>query len=305
MEQEIWKPITQLDSRYEASNLGRVRNAKKQSLLNANGKHTPSVCIVTKGVSTVFEVKLLVASAFLGADIWKKPKTRVKNIDGNVKNNVLTNLRVVEDNVEDIEGELWKDIPEFCGMYQISNKGRVKRLAKEERYVRSDSDTQCIRQSSEMIIKASPSATTGYNEVNLVNPVTGNTTYALVHRLVAYLFVDNPYPEEYDAVNHIDGNKNNNCADNLEWCTSKQNNQHALRIGLAHTPKKGIYRCKIRVRCVETGQTFENKKLAAEALGLNYDYLSDCVRLGRACNGYHFEALNTLVPAKGYNKYND
>ena len=59
-----------------------------------------------------------------------------------------------------------------------------------------------------------------------------------VHRLVAECYVPNPYnaPE----INHKDGNKGNNIADNLEWCTSSENKRHAQRLGLRNnrTPKQ-------------------------------------------------------------------
>lgn len=54
----------------------------------------------------------------------------------------------------------------------------------------------------------------------------------LVHRLVAMAFVENPDPEHCIEVNHIDGNKENNAASNLEWCTHKQNIEHCWRTGL-------------------------------------------------------------------------
>lgn len=53
-----------------------------------------------------------------------------------------------------------------------------------------------------------------------------------VHRLVAYAFLENTRPEEYDIINHIDGNPSNNHSDNLEWTTKKLNNQHAVVAGL-------------------------------------------------------------------------
>ena len=62
-----------------------------------------------------------------------------------------------------------------------------------------------------------------------------HTTY-MVHRLVAQGFVPNPEPEVKDVVNHIDGNKLNNNASNLEWCTIKENNDHARRTGLWTQP---------------------------------------------------------------------
>ena len=55
--------------------------------------------------------------------------------------------------------------------------------------------------------------------------------YAL-HRIMAYTFVENQNPSEYNVVNHIDGNKTNNSAVNLEWTDTKGNNQHSHTSGL-------------------------------------------------------------------------
>ena len=60
--------------------------------------------------------------------------------------------------------------------------------------------------------------------------VTINGKDEYLHRLVAKYFV--PNSNGYLEVNHIDGNKENNCADNLEWCTRSQNNKHAFQTGL-------------------------------------------------------------------------
>lgn len=51
-----------------------------------------------------------------------------------------------------------------------------------------------------------------------------------VHRAVACTFI--PNPRDLATVNHKDGNKLNNCVENLEWCTNKYNIQHAMKIGL-------------------------------------------------------------------------
>ena len=61
----------------------------------------------------------------------------------------------------------------------------------------------------------------GYVCIKLYLHGSKKTLSTFVHRLVAQTFIDNP--NNYDEVNHIDGNKENNCADNLEWCTHKQN----------------------------------------------------------------------------------
>ena len=71
----------------------------------------------------------------------------------------------------------------------------------------------------------------GYNTVSF-----NHTTY-MVHRLVAEGYVNNPDPTNKRYVNHIDGNKLNNCASNLEWVTIKENNVHAILTGLKVQPK--------------------------------------------------------------------
>ena len=76
----------------------------------------------------------------------------------------------------------------------------------------------------------------GYEYVHLCNG-KNNTILKRVHRIVAEAFI--PNPDSCKQVNHIDGDKANNSVSNLEWCTSQQNNIHALQTGLRTGKKKG------------------------------------------------------------------
>ena len=78
----------------------------------------------------------------------------------------------------------------------------------------------------------------GYMVVNLGLAINNKICHKniLVHRLVAFAFIDNPH--NYHIVNHIDCDKTNNYYLNLEWCTTKMNMQHASENGLCN-PSKG------------------------------------------------------------------
>ena len=59
--------------------------------------------------------------------------------------------------------------------------------------------------------------------------------HIIIHKAVAYTFLDNP--NNYPEVNHLDGNKQNNSIDNLEWCSSSRNREHAYQDGLIDVAK--------------------------------------------------------------------
>ncbi|MNQ86769.1 NUMOD4 motif protein [compost metagenome] len=108
-----------------------------------------------------------------------------------------------------MEQEVWKDIEGFEGMYQISNLGRVKSLARH--YNRED-----------RVIKGNPNKQY-YLQVQLYKDRKRHVY--LVHRLVMQAFEPIDNPSEM-AVNHKDFNVQNNTLSNLEWCTTAENNQH-------------------------------------------------------------------------------
>lgn len=112
--------------------------------------------------------------------------------------------------------EEWRDIKGYEGLYQVSNIGKVKSLART--VMRSNGRLMTIR---ERILKLRPDKG-GYVRVCLSKDAV-ETDY-FVHRLVAIAFIDNPH--NLPEVNHKDENKKNNSVDNLEWCTSLYNNNY-------------------------------------------------------------------------------
>lgn len=124
--------------------------------------------------------------------------------------------------------EIWKDIVGYEGHYHVSNFGNVKSL---------DRTVQCrngrTRRYYSIKRKFGVSASgKGYLKVPLT--VNGKTNFHSVHRLVAIAFL--PNINNYREVNHKSFDRNNNCIDNLEWCSPKQNTAHARENG--HAPKR-------------------------------------------------------------------
>lgn len=122
--------------------------------------------------------------------------------------------------------EIWKDIPNYEGLYQASNLGRIKSI----RYFNHVNNQIYPR---EKILKPILNEK-GYCRVDLSK--SGESKRHRVHRLVAKTFLPNPY--NLLEVNHIDGNKQNNNVNNLEWCSHSYNMKEACKLGLVIPPKR-------------------------------------------------------------------
>jgi hypothetical protein len=118
--------------------------------------------------------------------------------------------------------EIWKDIKGYEGIYQVSNLGRVKSLhIKRSGWELLPRDTTLGK-----IISYRANPPHYYYQVTLFK--NGERKAKRVSRLVAEAFIPNPL--NLPQVNHKDMNKKNDCVDNLEWCTNKQNMEHARKL---------------------------------------------------------------------------
>ena len=103
--------------------------------------------------------------------------------------------------------------------------------------------------------------------------------YPAVHRLVAKAFI--PNPEDKPTVNHIDGDKKNNCVENLEWATHKENLDHAINTGL-RPPFKGTHShfAKLNadeVRYIRSHYKQNSKEMGAQALARKFNISRESV----------------------------
>lgn len=128
----------------------------------------------------------------------------------------------------DLGFEVWADIPGYEGLYQVSTYGRVRSL---DHYGYFGARTVLYKGK---IVKPAV-GTDGYYHVYLQNG-KGNRKPISIHRIVAQVFLSNPYGKR--EVNHKDENKLNNRVENLEWLTSKENANYGTRNTRAINTKK-------------------------------------------------------------------
>ena len=133
----------------------------------------------------------------------------------------MSKKKVENVEIPNLLGEVWKDIINYEGWYQVSNKKRIKSLQRTIVY-----SSGSVRLQNSKLLKTRIS--NGYLGVTLRKMNKTRTTS--LHRLIAEAFI--PNPENKPQVNHIDGNKLNNCIENLEWATASENTIHAIQNGL-------------------------------------------------------------------------
>lgn len=154
--------------------------------------------------------------------------------------------------------EIWRDIPGYEGLYQVSNYGNVRSM----NYM----NTGTVKVLKQKVNNY------GYSLINL-NYNGERKTYS-VHRLVTAAFLENP--DNKPQVNHIDGCKINNNVSNLEYVTPGDNQKHAYDTGLKNS--QGSYEANRKpVRCITTGKEFASINEAALYYNINRRSIGFCL----------------------------
>ncbi|HAJ79611.1 MAG TPA: HNH endonuclease [Fibrobacteres bacterium] len=165
--------------------------------------------------------------------------------------------------------EIWKDIPGYEGLYQVSDKGRIKSLSRFVKYYRGE------RLKKEIILKQEIVLNTGYSQVRLYNQSNEKKSKMYrVHRLVLFSF----YGESIFECNHKNGIKIDNRLENLEYCTKSENQMHAIKTGLKKimfgensTNAKLTKDQVIRIKTIDKNCKVEKGYWAKVAKSLNID----------------------------------
>ena len=165
--------------------------------------------------------------------------------------------------------EIWKDIKDYEGLYQVSNLGRVKSLARKSKHSRG-----YIAYYKEKIL--APASIKGYLVVNLSKDGSNKRYY--IHRLVASAFI--PNPDNLPEVNHIDENKMNNSVENLEWCNHSYNSNHGTRAERISKANTNNIKISKSVLCVETGIIYASVHEAGRQMNLDFS------QIATVCRGY-------------------
>mgnify|MGYP001313754711 CR=1 FL=1 len=163
----------------------------------------------------------------------------------------LSNSEMLE--LSNLVTEIWKPIEGYEGIYEVSNKGRVR-----------NSDGKVLKHCYDK---------DGYPRLSLRH--NGKAHTLTIHRLVAKAFCFNPCPEKYTHVNHIDEVKTDNFYLNLEWCDNAYNHAYGT-CGKRAGEKNSI---PVIGEVIETGEKEYYKSMteAAEKLSGDNSHICDCV----------------------------
>jgi len=176
--------------------------------------------------------------------------------------------------------EKWRPVVGYEDLYAISNLGRLH------------------SNRAERVMKPAPD-NDGYYKTMLCRD--RHRLSVSIHRLVAQAFI--PNPENKKQVNHIDGNKQNNCVENLEWCTQKENIHHAFKIGLRPVGEDRVY-SKLDNSGIRLIKLLRGRKIPMQSigviLGVSYTTISGVIH-GRSWK--HLKYENIMIKDHWKNNY--
>lgn len=178
--------------------------------------------------------------------------------------------------------EIWKEIPGYEGYFEVSNLGNFR---SKDRIIKYKQNGTRLYPGKMLKVEQMQD---GYQRIVLMKDAVKKRY--MCHRLVALTFI--PNPDELPQVNHKDGIRNNNCVENLEWCTQSQNEKHSIQV-LGKT-MKGKTNSK-PVYCLELDRTFNSMRQATEFLGNRacIEGLKKAILANRPYHNYKFSFVES------------
>lgn len=187
--------------------------------------------------------------------------------------------------------EIWVDVENYEGYYQVSNLGRIRSL---DRTTKNSNGVSIFRKGR--ILKPTK-CSNGYLEAMFYKD--GARKVLLIHRLVAKYFIENP--DNLPEVNHKDETRDNNSVDNLEWCNKSYNNTYnnkhikigekrrGVKLNISDEVRRKMVESRIggnntnavRIKCLETGEEFECALDACNKYDISRATMSTDIKQGK------------------------
>ena len=164
--------------------------------------------------------------------------------------------------------EIWKDIKDYEGLYQVSNLGNVK-ASKREIYTGRG---YYIREERPLKLRLN---TKGYYYIDLSK--NNKTKRFMVHRLVALMFISNP--DNKPCIDHINTIRTDNRVENLRWVTYSENSYNPItnkRNSIANTGASNPNARK--TKCITTGKIFETTTAASKYYNVQRENICRCCK---------------------------
>jgi hypothetical protein len=192
--------------------------------------------------------------------------------------------------------EIWKPVVGYEGLYEVSDCGNIRSLGtyKYSHKLCKPIWVNRIRYTRKCVDKK------GYVYTGIGNKAQNNRKTVKLHRLVAEAFIPNPLHKP--EINHLNGIKDDNRVENIEWCTPSENQKHAYRSGLSYCTelrlKKFMKNRKVNdipVAQIKNGKTiniFPSMQTAANKMNVDRSVISRCCsREQITAAGYQWKAL--------------